>query len=150
MDCLVGTWLSLVEHSVRDAGVGGSNPLVPTNFILSLFCLSHLFCTPDPISTGCDISCDRPCFPGIPRAPAPASGLTSDWPGQLTCRRFFLVTSYLQNRRLRSRTPLSGGTSHLILLIYGAQQAKADPPSPSDEHRAMAGQAQKRSPAEAG
>ena len=26
----VGTWLSLVEHSVRDAGVGGSNPLVPT------------------------------------------------------------------------------------------------------------------------
>ena len=28
----VGTWLSLVEHSVRDAGVGGSNPLVPTNY----------------------------------------------------------------------------------------------------------------------
>jgi hypothetical protein len=28
----VGTWLSLVEHSVRDAGVGGSNPLVPTIF----------------------------------------------------------------------------------------------------------------------
>ena len=28
----VGTWLSLVEHSVRDAGVGGSNPLVPTRF----------------------------------------------------------------------------------------------------------------------
>ena len=26
----VGTWLSLVEHRVRDAGVGGSNPLVPT------------------------------------------------------------------------------------------------------------------------
>ena len=38
----VGTWLSLVEHRVRDAGVGGSNPLVPTirnsnNKILSLF-----------------------------------------------------------------------------------------------------------------
>ncbi len=32
----VGTWLSLVEHSVRDAGVGGSNPLVPT--ILFDFC----------------------------------------------------------------------------------------------------------------
>ncbi len=36
----VGKWLSLVEHSVRDAGVGGSNPLFPTidlkrNFILS-------------------------------------------------------------------------------------------------------------------
>ncbi len=29
---LVGTWLRLVEHSVRDAGVGGSNPLVPTIF----------------------------------------------------------------------------------------------------------------------
>ena len=27
---LVGKWLSLVEHSVRDAGVGGSNPLFPT------------------------------------------------------------------------------------------------------------------------
>ena len=26
----VGTWLSLVEHLVRDQGVGGSNPLVPT------------------------------------------------------------------------------------------------------------------------
>ncbi len=26
----VGMWLSLVEHSVRDAGVGGSNPLIPT------------------------------------------------------------------------------------------------------------------------
>ncbi len=28
---IVGKWLSLVEHSVRDAGVGGSNPLFPTN-----------------------------------------------------------------------------------------------------------------------
>jgi hypothetical protein len=27
---IVGTWLSLVEHSVRDAGVAGSNPVVPT------------------------------------------------------------------------------------------------------------------------
>ena len=25
-----GAWLSLVEHSVRDRGVGGSNPLAPT------------------------------------------------------------------------------------------------------------------------
>ena len=24
-------WLSLVEHSVRDAGAGGSNPLIPTS-----------------------------------------------------------------------------------------------------------------------
>lgn len=28
----IGEWLSLVEHSVRDAGVGGSNPLFPTIF----------------------------------------------------------------------------------------------------------------------
>ena len=27
-----GEWLSLVEHLVRDQGVGGSNPLSPTNF----------------------------------------------------------------------------------------------------------------------
>ena len=33
----VGEWLSLVEHLVRDQGVGGSNPLSPTNsFQLSL------------------------------------------------------------------------------------------------------------------
>jgi hypothetical protein len=25
-----GEWLSLVEHLVRDQGVGGSNPLSPT------------------------------------------------------------------------------------------------------------------------
>ena len=28
--CLIGEWLSLVEHLVRDQGVGGSNPLSPT------------------------------------------------------------------------------------------------------------------------
>src|SRR5262249_25983232 len=28
---LIGEWLSLVEHLVRDQGVGGSNPLSPTN-----------------------------------------------------------------------------------------------------------------------
>jgi hypothetical protein len=28
----VGAWLSLVEHLVRDQGVGGSNPLAPTNY----------------------------------------------------------------------------------------------------------------------
>ena len=28
----VGEWLSLVEHLVRDQGVGGSNPLSPTMF----------------------------------------------------------------------------------------------------------------------
>ena len=29
----VGTWLSLVEHRVRDAGVAGSNPVVPTRLL---------------------------------------------------------------------------------------------------------------------
>ncbi len=34
-----GEWLSLVEHLVRDQGVGGSNPLSPTNFSVALgFC----------------------------------------------------------------------------------------------------------------
>jgi hypothetical protein len=32
----VGEWLSLVEHLVRDQGVGGSNPLSPTNCFQSL------------------------------------------------------------------------------------------------------------------
>jgi hypothetical protein len=31
----VGAWLSLVEHLVRDQGVGGSNPLAPTNLSLT-------------------------------------------------------------------------------------------------------------------
>ncbi len=26
---LIGVWLSLVEHCVRDAGVAGSNPVTP-------------------------------------------------------------------------------------------------------------------------
>src|SRR4030095_8175857 len=30
-----GAWLSLVEHLVRDQGVGGSNPLAPTNLFNS-------------------------------------------------------------------------------------------------------------------
>ena len=34
-----GEWLSLVEHLVRDQGVGGSNPLSPTN----LFSTSYKF-----------------------------------------------------------------------------------------------------------
>ena len=36
----VGEWLSLVEHLVRDQGVGGSNPLSPTNF-LSLYSIVY-------------------------------------------------------------------------------------------------------------
>jgi hypothetical protein len=37
--CKVGEWLSLVEHLVRDQGVGGSNPLSPT--ISSWFALTQ-------------------------------------------------------------------------------------------------------------
>jgi hypothetical protein len=33
----VGEWLSLVEHLVRDQGVGGSNPLSPTIILLVTF-----------------------------------------------------------------------------------------------------------------
>ena len=32
----VGEWLSLVEHLVRDQGVGGSNPLSPTNSFVAV------------------------------------------------------------------------------------------------------------------
>ncbi len=35
----VGEWLSLVEHLVRDQGVGGSNPLSPTNYFQFRFFL---------------------------------------------------------------------------------------------------------------
>ena len=41
----VGEWLSLVEHLVRDQGVGGSNPLSPTNIF------NHLNKAPDIPST---------------------------------------------------------------------------------------------------
>src|SRR3981081_2287859 len=35
----VGEWLSLVEHLVRDQGVGGSNPLSPTNLFNKINCI---------------------------------------------------------------------------------------------------------------
>jgi hypothetical protein len=35
----VGEWLSLVEHLVRDQGVGGSNPLSPTNIFKDITAL---------------------------------------------------------------------------------------------------------------
>jgi hypothetical protein len=38
----VGEWLSLVEHLVRDQGVGGSNPLSPTISFQSLRILAYL------------------------------------------------------------------------------------------------------------
>src|SRR5208337_3878946 len=41
----VGEWLSLVEHLVRDQGVGGSNPLSPTNLSLALSVVYAAFCS---------------------------------------------------------------------------------------------------------
>ena len=40
----VGEWLSLVEHLVRDQGVGGSNPLSPTNLFSRTFSRLRSFC----------------------------------------------------------------------------------------------------------
>src|SRR5580658_5676364 len=44
----IGFWLSLVEHLVRDQGVGGSNPLSPTNLSRNLhrgrFLLNAVLC----------------------------------------------------------------------------------------------------------
>ena len=39
----VGEWLSLVEHLVRDQGVGGSNPLSPTNPKVPDFSITSTF-----------------------------------------------------------------------------------------------------------
>ncbi len=33
---MYGAWRSPVAHSVRDAGVGGSNPLAPTIYIMRI------------------------------------------------------------------------------------------------------------------
>jgi hypothetical protein len=41
----VGEWLSLVEHLVRDQGVGGSNPLSPTIFQGFMLPLCYQFAT---------------------------------------------------------------------------------------------------------
>ena len=40
----IGAWLSLVEHLVRDQGVGGSNPLAPI-FVFNLVPRISLFRT---------------------------------------------------------------------------------------------------------
>jgi hypothetical protein len=39
---MFGEWLSLVEHLVRDQGVGGSNPLSPTIFQYKIYKLKKL------------------------------------------------------------------------------------------------------------
>ena len=39
---IVGEWLSLVEHLVRDQGVGGSNPLSPTNISKQFIVLASI------------------------------------------------------------------------------------------------------------
>jgi hypothetical protein len=43
----VGEWLSLVEHLVRDQGVGGSNPLSPTIFKSNPAFKRHNIATPE-------------------------------------------------------------------------------------------------------
>jgi hypothetical protein len=43
----VGEWLSLVEHLVRDQGVGGSNPLSPTIYFIGLRAFRTV--NPDPL-----------------------------------------------------------------------------------------------------
>ena len=43
-------WLSLVEHSVRDAGVGGSNPLIPTIQISEIIAYILSVISKDPSS----------------------------------------------------------------------------------------------------
>jgi|HubBroStandDraft_6_1064221.scaffolds.fasta_scaffold00010_77 hypothetical protein len=45
---VVGEWLSLVEHLVRDQGVGGSNPLSPTNLFLGQVARLSVFSFPVP------------------------------------------------------------------------------------------------------
>ncbi len=42
-----GEWLSLVEHLVRDQGVGGSNPLSPTNYLQADAAFSRIAKNPD-------------------------------------------------------------------------------------------------------
>ena len=61
----VGAWLSLVEHSVRDRGVGGSNPLAPTTFSLAnprcsvwLAARFRSKCTPEPSDLGPELRTD--------------------------------------------------------------------------------------------
>ena len=45
---LVGVWLSLVEHLVRDEGVVGSNPITPTNTSLDESMSFHIGARPAP------------------------------------------------------------------------------------------------------
>ncbi len=59
----VGEWLSLVEHLVRDQGVGGSNPLSPTNLFKYLSCTSGFSVYRD----GVDFL-DGACFSAFPLA----------------------------------------------------------------------------------
>ena len=50
----VGEWLSLVEHLVRDQGVGGSNPLSLTNNINNLQEIQ-----PDPLVLAQVLQCQK-------------------------------------------------------------------------------------------
>jgi hypothetical protein len=72
----VGEWLSLVEHLVRDQGVGGSNPLSPTNSF-QLFTLPSLL---QPFSANAPpTSCISHIFHGtVDRSYSVAIHYTSD------------------------------------------------------------------------
>jgi hypothetical protein len=54
----VGEWLSLVEHLVRDQGVGGSNPLSPTNNFNALQTSNQLKDRPSGFGPGALMSGD--------------------------------------------------------------------------------------------
>ena len=55
-------WLSLVEHSVRDAGVGGSNPLIPT---IEYQWFSEFLRKPKMTKSGNLVASQNPAQPGI-------------------------------------------------------------------------------------
>ena len=48
----VGAWLSLVERTVRDREVGGSNPLAPTTSFVKLFHFSLYYQRAVPFTIG--------------------------------------------------------------------------------------------------
>ena len=77
----VGAWLSLVEHSVRDRGVGGSNPLAPTNF-------HH------PV---CNVCATGRISRGAPAAPLLFCKLMTDVPVSVGVKSGFTVLGWIKS-----------------------------------------------------
>ena len=70
----VGAWLSLVEHLLREQGVGGSNPLAPTNDFLGARVPgppTSFDNRPDP--DGAAVGCDLPLMEYWPSVSDPTS-----------------------------------------------------------------------------